>query len=88
MHNKEGGENIDSLCAPCIACDSENDYFKLNPPQQNFTQKCQDWDKYTKLFLKLKQCEDQCHQLKNQINFDAIYSFTKNLIQLKVFKHK
>jgi hypothetical protein len=47
----------------------KNHYFKLNPPQQNFTNKCQDCDKYTKLFLKLKEREDQCHQLKNQINF-------------------
>jgi hypothetical protein len=34
MLSKEGGVNIDSLCdKPCIACDSENDNFKLNPPQ-------------------------------------------------------
>jgi hypothetical protein len=56
MLNEEGGENIDSLCdGPCIACDSENDYFKLNPPQRKFTQKCQDCDKYAKLFVKLKE---------------------------------
>jgi len=45
MLNEEGGdysdifgENIDSSCdGPCASCDSENDYFKLNPPQHNFT---------------------------------------------------
>jgi hypothetical protein len=44
MLNEEGGsddgENIDSLCnGPCPSCDTENDYFKLNPPKHNFTQK-------------------------------------------------
>jgi hypothetical protein len=34
-------EKIDSMCdGPCPGCDSENDYFKLNPPKRNFTQKC------------------------------------------------
>jgi hypothetical protein len=42
--NEEGGsgdgEIIDSLCdGPCPSCDTENDYFKLNPPKQNSTQK-------------------------------------------------
>jgi hypothetical protein len=63
-------DNIHSLCdGPCASCDSENDYFKQNPPQRNFTQKCQDCEKYKKLFLKLKELEEQCYQLKNQINF-------------------
>jgi hypothetical protein len=63
-------DNIHSLCdGPCASCDSENDYFKQNPPQRNFTQKCQDCEKYKKLFLKLKEREDQCYQLKHQINF-------------------
>ncbi len=40
-------KNIDSLCnGPCASCDSEEDYFKLNPPEHNFTQKCQDCEKY------------------------------------------
>jgi hypothetical protein len=39
MLNEEGGssdfEEIDSLCSePCPSCDTENDYFKLNPPKQ------------------------------------------------------
>ncbi len=35
MLSEEGDTNIDSLCAgPCIARDSENYYFKLNPPQR------------------------------------------------------
>jgi hypothetical protein len=46
MLSEEGGEysdiceeNIDSLCnGPCASCDSEEDYFKLNPPKHNFTQ--------------------------------------------------
>ncbi len=44
MLNEEGGadedETIDSLCdGPCPSCDTENDYFKLNPPKRNFTQR-------------------------------------------------
>ncbi len=36
--NEEGGsgvgETIDSLCdGSCLSCDTENDYFKLNPPK-------------------------------------------------------
>ena len=42
MLNEEGRTNdieIDSLCdGSCAFCDSENDYFKLNPPKRNFTQ--------------------------------------------------
>jgi hypothetical protein len=43
MLNEEGGSDdgaiIDSLCdGPCPSCDTENDYFKLNPPKRNFTQ--------------------------------------------------
>jgi hypothetical protein len=35
-------DNIDSLCSePCPSCDTENEYFKLNPPKRNFTQKMQ-----------------------------------------------
>jgi hypothetical protein len=74
MLKEEGGssdiETIDSLCSePCPSCDTENDYFKLNPPKQNFTQKCHNCEEYKKLFLKLKECEEQCYQLKQQINF-------------------
>jgi hypothetical protein len=37
MLNEDGvaddSEIIDSLCSePCPSCDTENDYFKLNPP--------------------------------------------------------
>jgi len=43
MLNEEGGSDdgaiIDSLCdGPCPSFDTENDYFKLNPPKRNFTQ--------------------------------------------------
>jgi len=45
MLNEEGRssdfETIDSLSSePCPSCDTENDYFKLNPPKHNLTQKC------------------------------------------------
>ncbi len=74
MLNEEGGSNdfktIDSLCSePCPSCDTENDYFKLNPPKRNFTQKCKSYEEFKKLFLKLKEREEQCYQLKQQINF-------------------
>ncbi len=63
-------DNIDSLCSePCPSCDTENEYFKLNPPKCNFTQKCNNCEEYKKLFLKLKECEEQCYQLRQQINF-------------------
>jgi hypothetical protein len=56
MLNKEGGEfsdilieNIDSLCdKQCVACEAEEDYFKLNPPKCNFTQRCQNCENYKK----------------------------------------
>jgi hypothetical protein len=61
---------IDSLCSePCPSCDTENEYFKLNPPKRNFTHKCNNCEQYKKLFLKLKECEEQCYQLKQKINF-------------------
>jgi hypothetical protein len=89
MLNKDSGEdidifsnNIDSLCdGPCASCDSKNDYFKQNPPQRNFTQKCQDCEKYKKLFLKLREREDQCYQLKIRLILHATSSFIKNLIK-------
>jgi hypothetical protein len=59
MLKEEGGssdfETIDSLCSePCPSCGTENDYFKLNPPKRNFTQKCNSCEEFKKLFLKLK----------------------------------
>jgi hypothetical protein len=58
-------ETIDSLCSgPCPSCDTENDYFKLNPPKRNFTQKCNNCEEFKKLFLKLKEREEQCYQFK------------------------
>jgi hypothetical protein len=59
MLNEEGGssecETIDSLCSePCPSCDTENDYFKLNPPKRNFTQKCNSCEEFKKLFLKYR----------------------------------
>jgi hypothetical protein len=63
-------DTIDSLCSePCPSCDTENEYFKLNPPKCNFTQKCNNCEEYKKLFLKLKEREEQCYQLRQQINF-------------------
>ncbi len=80
MLKEEGGSNdferssdfetIDSLCSePCPSCDTENEYFKLNPPKRNFTQKCNNCEEFKKLFLKLKEREEQCYQLRQQINF-------------------
>ncbi len=92
MLNKEGGElndnlieNIDSLCdKPCVGCDAEEeDYLKLNPPECNFTQKCQDCEKYKKLFFALKERESQCYQLKQQINFARHHQLHKQFNQIK-----
>ncbi len=74
MLNEKGGSSdldfVDSLCSePCPSCDSENEYFKLNPPKQNFPPKCDNCQEFKKLFLKLKEHEEQCFQLKQQINF-------------------
>jgi len=89
MLSEEGGTNdieIDSLCNdPCASCDSENDYFKLNLPKQNFTQKCQNCKNFKKLLHKLKEREEQCYQLRQQINFGANTGFTKHLIKLKAW---
>jgi hypothetical protein len=71
MLKEEGGSSdydfdfVDSLCSePCPSCDSENEYFKLNPPKRNFPPKCDNCQEFKKLFLKLKECEEQCFQLK------------------------
>jgi hypothetical protein len=58
MLKEEGGssdfgssdsETIDSLCSePCPSCDTENEYFKLNPPKRNFTQKCNNCEEFKK----------------------------------------
>jgi hypothetical protein len=71
MLSEEGGEfsniegEIDSLCnGPCASSDSEEDYFKLNPPMHNFTQKCQNCENYNELFLKLKERKEQCYLLR------------------------
>ncbi len=74
MLNEEGGtsesESIDSMCnGPCPGCDTENEYIKLNPPQRNFTEKCNNCEEFKKLFLKLKERKEQCCQLRQQINF-------------------
>jgi hypothetical protein len=74
MLKEEGGssdfEPIDLLCSePCPSCDTEDEYFKLNPPKCNFTQKCHSCEEFKKLFLKLKEHEEQCYQIKQQINF-------------------
>jgi hypothetical protein len=74
MMKEEGAssdfETIDFFCSdPCPSCDTENDYFKLNPPKRNFMQKCNSCEEFEKLFLKLKEREEQCYQLRQQINF-------------------
>jgi len=91
MLNEEGVEcsefgeiDIDFLCdGPCASCDSENDYFKLNPPKQNFTQKCQNCEDYKKLFLILKECKEQCYELKQQINFVRQHRLHQKFNQVK-----
>jgi len=67
MLKEEGGpsdfETIDSLCSePCPSCDTESDYFKLNPPNRNFTHKCNNCEEFKNLFLKLKEREEQCYK--------------------------
>ncbi len=77
-------ENIDSLCdGPCAACDSEEDYFKLNPPQRSFTQRCQNCENYKKLFLELKERKEQCYQLRQQINFMRHHKLHQKFNQIK-----
>jgi hypothetical protein len=88
MLNEEGrsddGGIIDSLCdGPCPSCDSENDYFKLNPPKRNFTQKCNNSEEFKKLFLKLKEREEQCYQLREQINFAHHHRLHQQINQIK-----
>jgi hypothetical protein len=63
--------------------DSENDYFKLNPPQHNFTQKCQNCESSKKLFIKLKEGKDQCYQLRKQINFACHHQLHQKFNQIK-----
>jgi hypothetical protein len=75
---------IDSLChRPCASCDSEAEYFKLNPPKQNFTQKCQNFESIKKLFLKLNEREEQCYQLRQQINFVCQHRLHQKINQIK-----
>jgi hypothetical protein len=74
MLKEEGGysdfETVDSLCSePCPSCDTDNDYFKLNPQKRNYTQKCNSCEEFKRLCLKLKERQEQCYQLKQQINF-------------------
>ncbi len=83
MLKEEGGssdfDTIDSMCSePCPSCDTENEYFKLNPPKRNFTQKCNNCEEYKKLFLKLKEREEQCYQLRQQINFARQHRLHQN----------
>ncbi len=74
MLNEEGGssdsDTIDSMCnGPCPGCDAESEYFQFNPPKRNLTQKCNNCEDFKKLFIKLKEREEQCYQLRQQINF-------------------
>ncbi len=39
--------------------------------KRNFTQKCNSCEEFKKLFLKLKEREEQCYELKQQINFSG-----------------
>jgi hypothetical protein len=89
MLNEEGGTKdkemeIDSLCdGPCASCDSEAEYFKLNPPKHNFTQKCKNCESFKKLFLKLKDREEQCYQIRQQINFARQHKLHQKINQIK-----
>jgi hypothetical protein len=58
-------------------------YFKLNPPKRNFTQKCRSCEEFRKLFLKLKEREEQCYQLKQQINFACQHRLHQQVNQIK-----
>jgi hypothetical protein len=66
-----------------MRCDSENDYFKLNPPKRNFTQKCQNCENYKQLSIKLKEREEQCYQLKQQIKFARQHRLHQKFNQIK-----
>jgi hypothetical protein len=63
-------------------------YFKLNPPKHNFTQKCQNCENYKKLFLKLKECKEQCYQLRQQINFAHQHRLHQKFNQIKSVETK
>jgi hypothetical protein len=43
---------------------------------------CSDCDKFAKLFLKLKECKDQCKQLKNLNNFACQHQHHQNIYQI------
>ncbi len=93
MLNEEGKsdnvDTIDSLCSePCPSCDTENDYFKSNPPKCNFTQKCHNCEEFRKLFPKLKECEEQCYQLRQQINFARQHRLHQQFNQIKSVDNK
>ncbi len=88
MLDEEGGsedcEIIGSMCnGPCPSCDTENDYFKLNPPKRNFTQKHNNCEEFKKLFLKLKERKEQCYQLRQQINFACQHRLHQQINQIK-----
>jgi len=57
--------------------------FKLNPPKQNFTQKCQNCENFKILFLKLKERKEQCYQLRQQINFACQHRLHQQFNQIK-----
>jgi hypothetical protein len=94
MLSEEGGSNeidmeIDYLCdGPCASCDSEAVYFKLNPPKRNLTQKCQNCENFKKLFLKLKECQEQCYQLRQQNNFARQHRHHHKFNQIKNVDNK
>jgi len=75
---------IDSLCeGPCASCDSDAEYFKLNPPKRNFTQNCVNCESFKKLFLKLNEHEEKCFQLRQQINFARQHRLHQKINQIK-----
>jgi hypothetical protein len=79
------GEIIDSLCdGPCPSCDTENDYFKLNPPKQNFTQKCNNCEEFKKLFLKLNNTKNNAFNSDNKLILHTNIGYTSKLIKLRV----
>ncbi len=86
MLGKEGTEisndiegKIDSLCdGPCASCDSEEDYFKLNPPSTTL-------HKNAKTVI-IKKAVSQIKEHEEGITLHANTGFTKNSIKLKVWK--
>jgi hypothetical protein len=73
---------IEFVPAPFVR-NSEAEYFKINPPKCNFTKKCENCESFKKLFLKLKECKEQCFQLRQHINFVRQHRLHQKINQIK-----